>query len=68
MDLPLVIRIAFRSGAVAEEVGSEQQVVELFETDDQGLIDHVLTLDPLTGSNDLWQHEDDDRWAEEVQF
>lgn len=60
----LVIRIRFKSGGVSEERGTEEQIEALFAQDEQGLLDYVQGLDPITGEFNLWVHEDDPAWAE----
>ena len=60
----LVIRIRFKSGAVSEERGTEEQIEALFEQDSAGLLDYVQGLDPDTGEFNLWVHDHDETWAE----
>lgn len=59
----LILRIKFRSGTVREKIGSEAIVDQLFEKDDERLIDYVQGLDPALNEFAIWLHEDDPRWA-----
>ena len=61
----LIIRVRFRSGAVSEELGNEEQCVALLDQDEHGLIDYVQTLDPLTGEFSLFVHDDNPSWSDE---
>ena len=59
----LILRIKFRSGTVREKVGTEAIVDQLFEKDDERLIDYVQGLDVSRNEFAVWLHEDDPRWA-----
>lgn len=59
---PLIVRVKFRNQTVKEVLGSESQCEELFDKDDQRLIDYVQTLNPHTLEFMIWHHEDDLRW------
>lgn len=59
----LVIRVKFRNGTVRERVGTELMVEQLFEKDDERLIDYVQGLDAQLNEFAIWLHDDDQRWA-----
>lgn len=46
---PLVLRIVFKSGRVAEERGTEESIEALFAHDEMQLIDYVMTIDLVDG-------------------
>lgn len=58
----LVIRVKFRNGTVREKVGTELMVEQLFEHDDDRLIDYVQGLDAQLNEFAIWLHDDDLRW------
>ena len=58
----LVIRVKFRNGTVRERTGTEAMVEELFERDDERLIDYVQGLDAQLNEFAIWLHDDDVRW------
>ena len=58
----LILRIKFRNGTVREKMGSEAIVDQLFEKDEEHLIDYVQGLDPGLNEFAIWLHEDDARW------
>ena len=58
----LVIRVKFRNGTVRERVGTELMVEQLFEKDDERLIDYVQGLDAQMNEFAIWLHDDDLRW------
>ena len=59
---PLIVRVKFRNQTVKEILGNEQQCEELFDRDNDRLIDYVQTLDPHSLEFMIWHHEDDARW------
>lgn len=64
-EKPLVIRIAFLSGAVSEERGVEDDIEALFAADYENpehLLDYVLALDPKGGEILFAHHEGDHRY------
>lgn len=64
MEQELVIRICFKSGAVSEERGTEDQIHLLFEDDTDQLIDYVMSFQNWEGGEiAVFQHEGDERWA-----
>ena len=61
----LIIRVRFRSGSVSEQLGTNEHCVALLDQDDEGLIDYVQTLDPLTGEFSLYVHDNSPSWTDE---
>lgn len=55
--MDLVLRIVFSSGKVAEERGSEADVIALFQGDPGDLIDHILAFNVATGQPVIYGHE-----------
>lgn len=66
---PLVLRIVFKSGRVAEERGDEMSVTALFAQDEMGLIDHIMMIDLVDGEVAIFAEENDMRYNDlEVLF
>ncbi len=59
---PLVLRIVFRSGRVAEERGTELNIAALFAQDDERLIDHIMMIDLVDGEVAIYAEENDERF------
>lgn len=59
---PLILRIVFRSGRVAEERGTELSIAALFARDEDRLIDHIMMIDLVTGEVAIYAEENDERF------
>lgn len=61
-ETPMVLRIVFKSGRVAEERGTEWSVVALFEGDSEDLIDYIMALEIASTECHIYCAEEDDRF------
>ena len=59
-----IIRVSFVSGRRTETRGTEEQVAALFNGDDNGLVDYVQTMDPVTGEHAVWCRDEDQRFED----
>ena len=62
MSYEQILRIVFRSGRVAEERGSDEMIQLLFAGDELDLIDHVMSIDTVSGEVHIYTDEKDDRF------